>query len=157
MGGTLLENALALLIAELLAILAVNELWGLKGRNENAMYEKNGSGMHIIAFSQEKMDKAQRTHTHIGALLGLLLGLLVGVTLVGPGVIIGRTVHEIIVVVLAAIPSLQLVLAGLHGGHLGGTLGLFLGLASFLLLLLSLAASLHIVGYSTKTTNQKIK
>ena len=66
-----------------------------------------------------------------------------GVTLVGPGVIIRSSVHEIIVVVLAAIPSILLVLAGLHGGHLGGTLGLFLGLASFLLLLLGLAVGLH--------------
>ena len=92
--------------------------------------------------TDESIYKAQTTHTHIGSLLGLLLGLLVGVTLVGPGVIIGRTVHEI--VVLTAIPSLLLVLTGLHCSHLGGTLGFLLGLASFLFLLLSLAASLHV-------------
>lgn len=98
--------------------------------------------MHISI--DERIYEAQKTHAHIGTLLGLLLGLLVGVTLVGPGVIIGRSVHEIVVVVLAAISSLLLILTGLHGGHLSGTLGLFFGLASFLLLLLSLAASLHV-------------
>ena len=59
--------------------------------------------------------------------------------------VVGGSVHEIITVVLGAtVAPLLLVLAALHSGHIGGALGLLLGLSSLLLLLLGLAASLSI-------------
>ena len=88
--------------------------------------------------------KIKRTYAHIGTLLGLLIGLLVGVTLIGPSMVVGGSVHEIIAILVALVPSLLLVLAALRCSHLGGALSLLLGLSSLLLLLFSLAASLLI-------------
>ena len=64
--------------------------------------------------------------------------------LIGPGMIIGRSVHEIIVITPVAF-ALLLVLASLQRRHLGSTLGLLLGLTSPFLLLFGLAASLFIL------------